>query len=47
MTIRIPKYRLHKTSGQALVQIRGKRIYLGKHGTPESRERYRASWPTC
>jgi integrase len=37
----IPKYRLHKGSGQALVQIDGRRIYLGKHGTEESREKYR------
>ncbi len=41
MPTRIPKYRLHKGSGQALVQIDGRRIYLGKHGTEESRERYR------
>ena len=47
MSVRIPKYRLHKGSGQALVQINGRRSYLGKHGTPESRERYRrliAEW---
>jgi integrase len=36
-----PKYRLHKGSGQALVQINGERIYLGKHGTEESKEKYR------
>ena len=41
MPTRIPKYRLHKGSGQALVQIDGRRIYLGKFGTEESRERYR------
>ena len=41
MTVRIPKYRHHKGSGQALVQIRGERIYLGRHGTAESREKYR------
>ena len=47
MSVRIPKYRLHKASGQALVQIGGLRTYLGKHGTQESRERYRrliAEW---
>lgn len=38
---RVPKYRKH-ANGQAFVQIRGERIYLGKHGTPESRERYAA-----
>ncbi len=37
MSTRLPKYRLHKGSGQALVQIEGQRIYLGLHGTKESR----------
>ena len=32
MFICLPKYRLHKGSGQALVQIDGQRIYLGVHG---------------
>ena len=41
MTVRIPKYRHHKATGQAFVEIRGTRIYLGKHGSPESRETYR------
>ena len=40
MSIRIPKYRLHKGSGQALVQINGHRIYLGTHGSEESKEKY-------
>ena len=40
MPQRIPKYRLHKGSGQALVQINGERIYLGVYDTPESHERY-------
>lgn len=35
-----PSYRHHKASGQALVELGGKRIYLGKHGTPESWEKY-------
>ena len=39
--MRVPKYRLHKGSGQALVQYRGQRIYLGVHGSPESRRKYR------
>lgn len=38
--MRIPKYRLHKGSGQALVEIKGKRSYLGPHGSPESYEKY-------
>jgi hypothetical protein len=41
MAFRLPKYRLHKGSGQALVQINGGRIYLGKFGTEESKEEYR------
>ena len=40
MSVRTPKYRLHKASGQALVQIDGQRIYLGKHGSKESKEKY-------
>ena len=41
MSFRTPKYRLHKGSGQALVQINGERIYLGKYDTEESKEEYR------
>jgi len=37
---RTPSYLLHKASGQARVRIRGRDYYLGKHNTPESRERY-------
>ena len=47
MSTRLPKYRLHKGSGQALVQIDGQRIYLGVYGTKESKEKYRrhvAEW---
>jgi integrase len=43
----IPKYRLHKGSGQALVELNGRRIYLGRFGTESSKERYRralAEW---
>ena len=36
----IPSYRLHKTKGLALVTLDGRDIYLGKHGTPESRAEY-------
>jgi len=31
MSVHTPKYRLHKASGQALVQLNGRRIYLGKY----------------
>jgi hypothetical protein len=41
VAFRPPKYRLHKGSGQALVQINGERIYLGKYNTEESKEEYR------
>jgi len=41
MSFRTPKYRLHKGSGQALVQINGERIYLGKYGSKESKGKYR------
>jgi len=37
---RIPKYRLHKASGQAVVTLSGRDIYLGKHGSEESNARY-------
>jgi integrase len=36
----LPKYSLHKSSGQAVVRIDGKMHYLGPHGSPESREKY-------
>jgi integrase len=38
--ISFPKYRLHRGSGQAFVQVKGKRHYLGVHNTPESKEAY-------
>lgn len=37
---RIPSYRHHKASGQAVVTLGGRDIYLGPHGTDESRELY-------
>src|SRR5687767_701797 len=37
---RIPSYRLHKATGQAVVVFRGHSVYLGKFGTPESRTKY-------
>ena len=36
----VPSYRLHKASGQARTIINGRHIYLGKYGSPESRQRY-------
>lgn len=39
-TARIPSYKLHKPSGQARVIIRGRQVYLGAFGSPESKEKY-------
>ncbi|MFZ4576354.1 MAG: tyrosine-type recombinase/integrase [Phycisphaerales bacterium] len=44
---RVPKYRLHKTTGLAKVRLSGRDVYLGEYGTPESRTKYRkvvAEW---
>ena len=37
---RPPKYRLHKSTGQAVVSVHGKVIQLGPFGSPRSHERY-------
>lgn len=37
---RIPKYRLHRPSGQAVARFNGVDYYLGKYGSPESRDEY-------
>jgi len=42
-----PSYLLHKPSGQAYARLNGQVVYLGKYGSPESRDRYDdvvASW---
>lgn len=36
----IPKYRHHKASGQAVVTVDGRDIYLGSYGSAESRGQY-------
>jgi integrase len=36
----IPAYRRHKASGQAVVTLNGKDIYLGRYGTAASKRRY-------
>ena len=41
-TVSVPKYRHHKGSGQAFVQVNGRRHYLGKWDSPTSKERYAA-----
>ncbi len=40
LTFSLPKYSLHKSSGNAKVRLNGKSRYLGKYGTPESKEAY-------
>jgi integrase len=37
---RVPKYRLHKQSGQAIVTINGRDFLLGRHGTRASEAEY-------
>ena len=47
MTVRLPKYQLHKATGQARVRFKGRDIYLGKYRSRKSEERYRqviADW---
>ncbi|HEX3724723.1 MAG TPA: site-specific integrase, partial [Pirellulales bacterium] len=37
---RVPSYRRHKGSNQAVVSLSGRDIYLGKHNSPDSRREY-------
>ena len=37
---RIPRYRRHKASGQAVVTLSGRDHYLGPYGTKTSRQEY-------
>jgi integrase len=39
-TPRTPSYRLHKPTGQAVVTLSGRDIYLGRYDTPQSRAEY-------
>jgi integrase len=39
-TLRTPSYRLHKPTGQAVVTLNGRDVYLGRFGSPESRAEY-------
>jgi integrase len=41
--IHVPKYRVHKPTGLAVVRLSGRDVYLGRHGTPESAARYQAA----
>jgi integrase len=47
---KIPSYRLHKASGQAVVVLNGRSHYLGVYESPESKTRYEqvvAEWLAC
>jgi hypothetical protein len=37
---RLPKYRKHKASGQAIVTLNGVDFYLGPHGSAASKHEY-------
>jgi hypothetical protein len=37
---RVPKYRRHKATNQAVVTLNGRDRYLGKYGTSASKEKY-------
>jgi hypothetical protein len=36
----LPRYRRHRASGQAVVTLSGRDFYLGRYGTPASRQQY-------
>ncbi|HJQ82296.1 MAG TPA: site-specific integrase, partial [Lacipirellulaceae bacterium] len=40
LTQSLPKYRKHKASAQAFVELNGHRYYLGPHGTKASKLEY-------
>src|SRR4051794_38676837 len=40
LTGTVPKYRRHKASGQAFVELNGRRLYLGPFGTKVSKNAY-------
>ena len=41
--LQIPKCRLHKPTGLAVVRLTGRDVYLGPYGTPESEAKYEAA----
>jgi hypothetical protein len=50
MPQRIPSYRLHRPSGQAVVTLSGRDYYLGKHGSESSKTEYARliqEWLAC
>lgn len=47
LSTRVPRLSLHKASGQSVVRLHGRDIYLGKHGSAASQEAYQrfvAEW---
>ena len=40
MSASAPNYRRHRASGQAVVTVAGRDVYLGTHGTTTSRMEY-------
>ena len=38
---KLPTYRHHKASGQTVVTLNGRDVYLGRHHSSESREKYK------
>lgn len=40
LTRQLPSYRQHRPSGQAVVTLNGRTVYLGPYNTPGSRQRY-------
>ena len=40
LTRKLPSYRLHKASGQAVITLNGKDMYLGVYGNTESKAEY-------
>lgn len=41
--LHIPRYRLHKPTGLAVVRLSGRDTYLGRFGSPESEAKYQAA----
>ena len=39
--MRVPSYRLHRPSGKAVCTVNGRDVYLGVHGSKESKGAYR------
>ena len=45
--LRMPSYRLHNPSGQAVVSLGGRDVYPGKHGTTKSRDAHDRTIAEC